>query len=59
MKLVPIKAGDIFSRQKIIDAQMQIGLFLSEYGYGMPNMLVKEPKIDEKYDYLKQFKTYR
>ncbi|MBU0744092.1 MAG: outer membrane protein assembly factor BamA [Gammaproteobacteria bacterium] len=47
LKLITIKAGDVFSRKDIIDTQSKINLFLGDYGYGMPDIKV-DPDVNEK-----------
>lgn len=45
-KLVDIKSGDIFSRQKIIDVNTKITRFLGDMGYAFAN-INPQPKIDK------------
>lgn len=46
LKLITLKAGDVFSRKAILDVQAKINQFLGDYGYGMPNIKV-DPDINE------------
>jgi outer membrane protein insertion porin family len=45
-KMINIKAGDVFSRQRIIDAVNRLTLFLGDYGYAHPN-IVPQPEVDQ------------
>ena len=47
VKLITIKPGDVFSRKKIVEAQANIGRFLSDYGYGIPDIRI-EPEVNNK-----------
>lgn len=46
LKLITLKAGEVFSRKNIIDIQGQINQFLGDHGYGMSDVRI-DPNVDE------------
>jgi len=46
-KLLKIKAGDVFSREKVIDTNMAVGDAFSNVGFAFPNITV-QPSVDAK-----------